>query len=332
MHCLEGRRLLSATLHGQILHITGTADHDRLSIHAGRGQLIVNQGGGHLSRFRLSLVRHIAIEMLGGNDIVRLSDAVRVPATIDGGEGNDVLRGGAGADALSGGGGNDRLGGATGNDTCAGDAGNDAFPAAAAFDGNDRFVGGEGRDVLDYSQRHDSVAAGLSDGQHPVEDATDATMEIFVGGAADDILIIEAPLPLTGGFAAFGRAGDDVLESRRGDNLLHGGDGDDRLVAMFASATLLGGAGNDSLRNFKGTDIFLNGGPGDDTFDVIEGLRSDIRGGTGQDTLDCRGIQFGPPVVSFDDLANDRVSSIELNGEYESNVHSDVEHVLAPPT
>jgi Ca2+-binding RTX toxin-like protein len=71
-----------------------------------------------------------------GNDTVTLGPTVPVPATIRGGEGNDVLTGGAGADKLIGGPGDDKLYGGAGNDLLIGGPGNDIL------------VGGPGHNTL----------------------------------------------------------------------------------------------------------------------------------------------------------------------------------------
>jgi Ca2+-binding RTX toxin-like protein len=60
-----------------------------------------------------------------GNDTVTLGRTVPVPATIRGGEGDDVLTGGAGNDKLIGGAGNDELNGRGGNDMLIGGPGED---------------------------------------------------------------------------------------------------------------------------------------------------------------------------------------------------------------
>jgi hypothetical protein len=62
-----------------------------------------------------------------GNDIVTLGRTIPVPATIRGGEGNDVLTGGAGPDKLIGGPGDDTLIGRGGNDLLIGGPGNDTL-------------------------------------------------------------------------------------------------------------------------------------------------------------------------------------------------------------
>jgi Ca2+-binding RTX toxin-like protein len=71
-----------------------------------------------------------------GNDTVTLGKTVPVPATIRGGEGDDVLTGGAGADKLIGGPGDDELNGRGGNDVLIGGSGDDLL------------IGGPGEDKL----------------------------------------------------------------------------------------------------------------------------------------------------------------------------------------
>ena len=71
-----------------------------------------------------------------GDDTVTLGRTVPVPATIRGGEGNDVLTGGAGPDKLIGGPGNDELIGRGGNDLLIGGPGTDVL------------IGGPGQNTL----------------------------------------------------------------------------------------------------------------------------------------------------------------------------------------
>jgi Ca2+-binding RTX toxin-like protein len=80
-----------------------------------------------------------------GNDVVTLGKNVPVPATIRGGEGDDVLTGGAGADKLIGGPGDDELNGRGGNDLLMGGAGNDVLIGGP---GTDTLNGGSGQNVL----------------------------------------------------------------------------------------------------------------------------------------------------------------------------------------
>ncbi|HVX33314.1 MAG TPA: hypothetical protein VHA80_09260 [Solirubrobacterales bacterium] len=80
-----------------------------------------------------------------GDDTVTLGRTVPVPATIRGGEGDDVLTGGDGNDKLIGGPGDDELNGRGGNDLLIGGAGDDSLTGGP---GEDRLVGGPGRNVL----------------------------------------------------------------------------------------------------------------------------------------------------------------------------------------
>jgi Ca2+-binding RTX toxin-like protein len=92
---------------------------------------------------RLEALRCEAVAIAGfeintgaGNDTVTLGKTVPVPATIRGGEGDDVLTGGAGADKLIGGPGDDELNGRGGNDVLIGGSGDDTL------------IGGPGEDKL----------------------------------------------------------------------------------------------------------------------------------------------------------------------------------------
>jgi Ca2+-binding RTX toxin-like protein len=80
-----------------------------------------------------------------GNDVVTLGRTVPVPATIWGGEGDDVLTGGAGNDKLVGGPGDDELNGRGGNDLLIGGPGDDVLNGGP---GEDRLIGGPGHNVL----------------------------------------------------------------------------------------------------------------------------------------------------------------------------------------
>jgi Ca2+-binding RTX toxin-like protein len=83
-----------------------------------------------------------------GNDSVVMGRLVPVPATIRGGEGDDVLVGGAAADKLIGGPGNDELNGRGGNDVLIGGSGDDTL------------IGGPGNDILQGGPGHNTVVGG----------------------------------------------------------------------------------------------------------------------------------------------------------------------------
>jgi hypothetical protein len=72
----------------------------------------------------------------------------------------------------------------------------------------------------------------------------------------------------------------------------------------------------------------LRGQRGDDLFRAIDSIRTEVIGGDGFDTLDCSLISGGGAFVTLDDVADDRISTIEVVGSAQSNVHSDVESVI----
>jgi hypothetical protein len=80
-----------------------------------------------------------------------------------------------------------------------------------------------------------------------------------------------------------GRSGDDELHGARGDDVLNGGSGDDSLFGGRGDDELSGGSGDDELRGGRGDDE-LSGGSGDDE---LRGGRGDdeLNGGSGDDLL-----------------------------------------------
>jgi RTX calcium-binding nonapeptide repeat (4 copies) len=81
------------------------------------------------------------------NDVVVVGKSISVPATLEGGPGDDTLVGGAGDDKLVGG---------PGNDTLVGGAGDDWLYGGT---GNDRLVGGPGEDTCIGGPGLDSAAS-----------------------------------------------------------------------------------------------------------------------------------------------------------------------------
>jgi len=80
-----------------------------------------------------------------GDDRVGVAKGVKVPVTMRGGAGDDVLRGGMAADKLIGGAGDDKLIGWRGADVLYGGPGDDLLVGGP---GNDLLRGGPGRDRL----------------------------------------------------------------------------------------------------------------------------------------------------------------------------------------
>jgi hypothetical protein len=84
----------------------------------------------------------------GGDDLARVSSAVRIPVAMRGGPGRDTLVGGSGPDKLFGGDGADRLIGRDGGDLLLGG------------EGSDTLFGGRGDDVLRGGGGIDGLSGG----------------------------------------------------------------------------------------------------------------------------------------------------------------------------
>ena len=178
VECLEIRALLSATLSGGVLEVTGTEGADIIQLNLADEETIavglVGSPGMAFSRNEVSVV---VVRGLGGDDWLLVADgsaedgepAFDVPLVLDGGPGDDLLSrgprattpatfiggpgddtinasGGGGANVVSGGPGDDTITGGPGPDVVFGDAGDDMIIGG---DGDDILVGGPGQDEID---------------------------------------------------------------------------------------------------------------------------------------------------------------------------------------
>jgi Ca2+-binding RTX toxin-like protein len=140
----------------------------------------------------------------------------------------------------------------------------------------------------------------------------------FELGAGDDVLIVDenvkAGITADGGKGndiLIGGGGDDKLAGGKGNDILIGGGGNDRLDGGKGDDWLFGGHGNDRLAGGHGAD-HLYGGHGSDTLAGGPG-RDWLDGGRGRDISDGgRGrnqVQrdfadlFGPPPMLWHALA-----------------------------
>jgi len=80
-----------------------------------------------------------------------------------------------------------------------------------------------------------------------------------------------------------GGAGDDTLTGTTGNDLIYGGTGNDVLVGQAGNDIIYGDSGNDNISGWLGNDT-LYGGDGDDNLDGNEDNDS-LDGGAGNDTL-----------------------------------------------
>ena len=168
-----------------------------------------------------------------------------LPATFDGGPGDDTLDGGAGKDVLTGGAGNDNIFGNAGDDRLDGGADDDFFnpglgnDVASGGDGDDQFVNsfsqGAGPDADTFSggDGYDTIAETAdTGGGNPAPLAVSVTLEgnLANDGAAGEGDNIESDIEsVNDGF--FGtNAGDDTLVGSTGANSLDGGPGNDTVL------------------------------------------------------------------------------------------------------
>jgi Ca2+-binding RTX toxin-like protein len=215
-----------------VLYIGGTAGNDRIKvIPNGKPSAADAEVKAFLNGEKrlFSGIDGVVVYGQAGNDIIKLAGAIRVPATLYGGDGDDRLKGGKGHDVLIGGEGNDHLNGHQGNDILVGG------------EGGDRLIGGPGDDiliggVLAYEENQDALDAliaiwgsGDSFGER-VMALRDTTAEFFLLAESDDVLVVptvtndEEGDRLTGASGAdwfFATLGQDKVNDLRGRELLN---------------------------------------------------------------------------------------------------------------
>jgi N-acetylneuraminic acid mutarotase len=172
--------IAGAGVHGGALEVVATdlADHvtvnmqdaSTIKVHAD----FLGEAGGEKT-FAATGVSKIAVLLCGGDDHAVVSSGVAIPATIDGGagddhlkggDGHDVLLGGDGDDVLVGGGGRDLVIGGTGADRIIGNADDDILIAGALlFDDDTRDaaieqVMAEWTSTRDYATRVNNLRDG----------------------------------------------------------------------------------------------------------------------------------------------------------------------------
>jgi Ca2+-binding RTX toxin-like protein len=240
---------------------------------------------------------------------------------LPGTSGDDVIVGRGGNDVIQGRGGNDRICGNGGVDTLQGGRGNDRLQGGGddatllSEVGDDRYLGGTGNDLVDYSQAYftsksDGLKVNLATGRAKGEGADrlagvegvigsgygndvltandagsmldgDFGADILIGGASADILVAGAT-----------DADPDTLEGNGGDDTLDfGGSGEDRLTYEHAPggvnidlmlSTVSGGDGSDTL---VGSPLYVYGSRyGDHIIGDNDG--NILIGGAGADTIE----------------------------------------------
>lgn len=130
--------------------------------------------------------------------------------------------------------------------------------------GDDRVLGGPGRDLADYRGRLTPVRIDLATGTGGARGEHDrlSGVEDLTGGSARDVLLGDARANILQGSDTLyqhhgvgdvlaGRGGDDKLVDFGGRSRLAGGAGDDSLVGIGARDALGCGRGTDALRELQ---------------------------------------------------------------------------------
>ena len=274
--------LSSTTLNGQILH---------------RGQVLKQwtsaagtSGSGSSGTDQLIDIANLTgtkyADTIIGSDLANQLDGGLGNDTIDGGDGNDTLIGGGGNDLLTGGKGDDYFIGsnsivlqasASGISADGGVISQHIINVDIRTGNQETMHGGDGFDVLDYSNGATSKGIfvslltntvvksfnGLDASSKPIGSVHDLIdgFEGVTGSQANDFLEGD-----TGANILIGIEGNDSLTGNGGDDLMAGGSGDDWLSGGGDNDTLLGGSGDDTLLGGDGDDI-LKSGAGQDSLD-----------------------------------------------------------------
>jgi hypothetical protein len=239
---LEDRRLLSASLGGTTLTVTGGSGVDNIAITKNATSLLVKQNGVTKS-FKLSAVAKIVVNAGAGNDTVNVAADITKPSTLNGGDGNDTLGGGGGNDSVNGGAGADKVKGNGGADTEIGGTGDDNLDGG---DGNDNLQGNDGNDTETGSGGNDKLSGGNGNDK-------------LFGGSGNDSINGDA-----GNDLEAGEDGDDVLDGGDNDDTIDGGAGDDDLAGKAGVNTLKGGTGKDTFVSGNGADVLTDEEDDDD--------------------------------------------------------------------
>ncbi|MBW3639206.1 MAG: hypothetical protein KY451_05075 [Actinobacteria bacterium] len=172
-------------------------------------------------------------------------------------------------------------------------------PTAVILCDGGRCEGTDGRDTIVASNKPEEILGGAGDDDIELDVVfLSGSSDVAIGGPGRDCIDGGA-----GGDLMIGGPGDDnrpceftafvdplaALTGGPGDDRIEGGPGDDTMNGIFDDDTLLGGEGNDLLRDPSPLDTdLLDGGPGRDTLDATDGDGNDlVDGGPGSD--DCSG-------------------------------------------
>jgi Ca2+-binding RTX toxin-like protein/PKD repeat protein len=227
--------------------------------------------GCYYATFDASDVTSILIIGCGGDDRLQVSGELSIPATIDGGGGDDAIWGGSGNDTIV-----DLLG----------------VNEIHAGQGNDSVTVGDGDNRIWTDGGHDAVSAG--DGANEVHAGRGNNVitvghganRIWTDGGADRIIAGDGGNEIhsgDGNDVIITGSGHDKIWSDGGDDWIDAGGGNDVIDAGAGNDLVRAGAGNDRVQGGAGDDILV-GGDGDDLLNGDQG-RDLLIGGNGADRI-----------------------------------------------
>ena len=282
---LEARRLLSITLHGKGLLITGTSGDDEITI-SRIGDVIQVEMNDHAEEFSSDDVNRITVRGGAGNDVVSNHAYDRI--TLIGGEGNDTLSAGPAESQILGGAGNDLLLGGSKNDGISADRDSDFGPildgidtirAGGGHDGissdidADHIDGGSGDDTVSFGDRKANLTISLDNKNNDsvgVKSLFIRNIEDVHGGQGNDYIV--------------GNSSENYLSSGRGNDTMFGLGGRDTMSTESGDDSLVGGSGNDEFHISKGTHVIRGDGGNDKVIGGWEAVAT-FWGGSGNDTV-----------------------------------------------
>ncbi len=243
-------------------------------------------------------VNGATIQALGGNDTIR-NDGM--PVSISGGDGNDSIvndgvnvsiDGGDGDDTIKSQGWHNKINGGAGNDNISltGDSSYNLIRYTSG-DGNDVISGfnatstlqiGDGTGTYSSQVSGSDIAVTVGDGSILLKDAKGKAININNSQPAPKVITLTE--------------GDDMLIAAIPNVTIDGGDGDDEIYNGNEdyyggdNVTILGGAGNDTIKSYDGVFATISGGEGDDSIYTDYGSNNfSISGDAGSDTIESRG-------------------------------------------
>ena len=224
-------------------------------------------------------------------------------ATLNGKDGNDVIKGSIGNDKLYGGKGDDLLFGGLGNDTLSGG------------DGINVLVGGKGNDTYYVQSNNDFVLEHANEGT----DTVISTASNFYLTKNVENLTLDG----SGNIDGSGNDANNIIKGNAGNNHLYGLGGNDTLDAGGGLFNILnGGTGNDTLIGSTGDDTYeFELGFGIDTIQE-KGGNDTIKFGSGIDINSLLVKNSGKDLVISLKGSNDQITIKDWSAGAKNQVES----------